>query len=174
MFSGFDFRYNFVLLFIWIFGVFCSCPQQLNNTVSEDCPFNFFKNGTVCQECPAGFFGNNCSMLCIPPSYGCSCTQQCDCPVCHYIVGCIFTPKSTGTYLEYTAGKNAEQYGTRNFEIISANLIIIFIGVVITLVLLISILYAIRRHCSSEYINSMCNRNDEDLPEIDSVYHEMN
>lgn len=48
-------------------------------------------------ECPAGYFGNNCSKLCIPPAYGCSCTQRCDCPICHYIVGCIFTPKSTIT-----------------------------------------------------------------------------
>lgn len=59
----------------------------------------FFMIYTASVECPAGYFGKNCSILCIPPDYGCSCTQQCSCPVCHHIVGCIFTTKSASTDL---------------------------------------------------------------------------
>lgn len=50
---------------------------------------------------------------------------------------CIFT--------EYTAGTKAEPHGNMNSQSVSNNLIVILIGVVITLALLISILYAIRR-----------------------------
>lgn len=57
---------------------------------------------------------------------------------------------------------------------VSTNLIIILIGVMITLALLISILYAIRGQCTSKYVNSMCNRKvEDDFQETESVYHEM-
>lgn len=37
-----------------------------------------------------------------------------------------------------------------------------------------SILDVLRKHCSSEYVNGICNKNvEDDFPEIESVYHEM-
>uniref|UniRef100_A0A8W8LX44 Uncharacterized protein n=1 Tax=Magallana gigas TaxID=29159 RepID=A0A8W8LX44_MAGGI len=120
---------------MWIICVSCSCYKQYHKNVSDDCIYNFFLNGTVCQECPAWYFGKNCSMQCIPPDYGCSCTQQCSCPVCHHILGCIFTTKSVSTDLEYKKEGNAEPQGTSctNSQSVSTNLIIILTGVVITL-----------------------------------------
>lgn len=53
-------------------------------------------------------------MLCPPPSYGCSCAKTCDCPVCHYIVGCIFTPKSTGIHIGNTYA-DISFYKSHNF-----------------------------------------------------------
>lgn len=59
----------------------------------------FFIIYTASVECQAVYFGKNCSIPCIPPDYGCSCNKQCSCPVCHYIVGCIFTTMSASTDL---------------------------------------------------------------------------
>lgn len=37
-----------------------------------------------------------------------------------------------------------------------------------------SILDVLRKHCSSEYVNGICNKNvEDDFPEIESVYQEM-
>lgn len=74
----------------------------------------FFNRCILFVECPAGFYGKNCSILCPPPSYGCSCAKTCDCPVCHYIVGCIFTPKSTGIHIGNTYA-DISFYKSHNF-----------------------------------------------------------
>lgn len=76
-------------------------------------------------------------------------------------------------FAEYTTGGKAEQQGTMNSQSASTNLIITLMGVVITLAILFSISHALRKHCSSEYINGICNRNVEDFPENESIYHEM-
>lgn len=59
----------------------------------KHCSFSW-KIYTSFLECPAVYFGMNCWMMCTPPAYGCSCTQQWNCPVCHFVVGWISTPKS--------------------------------------------------------------------------------
>lgn len=76
-------------------------------------------------------------------------------------------------FAEYRTGGNAEPQGTMNSQTVSTNLIITLIGVVITLAILFSISHALRKHCSSEYINGIYNRNVEDFPENESIYHEM-
>lgn len=57
-----------------------------------------------------------------------------------------------------------------NSQSVPTHLITTLIGVVITLVLLISILYAIRRHFSLECFNGLCNRIVEENGDVD---HEM-
>lgn len=82
-----------------------------------------------------------------------------------------FSNKSIFT--EFTAGGNAEPQKTMNPRD-STNLIITLIGVVITLAILFSIFHALRKHCSFEYVNGICNKNvEEDYQETESVYHEM-
>lgn len=76
-------------------------------------------------------------------------------------------------FTEFTAGGNAEPQKTMKPRD-STNLIITLIGVVITLAILFSIFHALRKHCSFEYVNGICNKNvEEDYQETESVYHEM-
>lgn len=60
-----------------------------------------------------------------------------------------------------------------NSQSVSTNLIITLMGVVITLAVLFSISHALRKHCSSEYINGIYNGIVEYFPENESIYHDM-
>lgn len=59
----------------------------------------FFNSFFLFWDCPTGYFGENCTDKCKHPKFGIFCSETCDCPVCHHILGCISTTENMGKLL---------------------------------------------------------------------------
>nr|XP_034306588.1 cell death abnormality protein 1-like isoform X2 [Crassostrea gigas] len=122
----------------------------------------------ISTDCPRGYFGKNCTDKCKPPTFGIVCSETCDCPVCHHILGCISTTENTDFVPENKETKRPGEM-TNSTQIIK--LIIITTGSVITVVLLFFILFTMRIYFTSANVN-VNNYSFEDV-QVDNVYAEI-